>query len=136
MDKGLFIFVTIGLISIYFLTNFVGELQDEDEIKRGVHKKDTQYALYESVDVVGDSILDVHTLDVKKQLEVWNKSELKPKFLALFPNFDEMKRFVNNRVVGEALQNKLLQTIDDVEIQFISGTSNGIESKAKLEALK
>jgi len=46
-----------------------------------------------------------------------------------------MKRYVNNKIVGDALQEKLLKGIDDVEMQFISGTLNGERSKAKLNAI-
>jgi len=134
MDKGLLIFLTIGVISIYFITNFVGEIQRDSEKQTGTYQKKRDKQYY-STNIVGDTILDVHNLEVKKQLEIWNNSELKQEFMELFPNFDAMKRYVNDKIVGDALQEKLLKRIDDVEIQFISGTLNGEQSKSKLNAI-
>ena len=132
MDKGLLTFLAIGLIAIYMVTNMIGDIQDDGEKQRGTYKKENQY---QGVDIVGDTILDVQNIDEKKQLEAWNKSELQHEFIELFPNFDAMKRYVNDRIRGDALQNKLLKRIDDVEIQFISGTLNGEQSKSKLNAI-
>ncbi|MCK5853850.1 MAG: hypothetical protein KAG56_01425 [Sulfurovaceae bacterium] len=136
MDKGLLIFVAIGLIATYLVTNFIGDIQDDDEKQRGTYNKEKQYEEYQRIDIIGDAILDVQHISAKKQLEVWNKSELKQEFLEQFPNFDGMKRYVDGKIKGDALQKKLLQAIDDVEIQFISGTLSGEQSKAKLELLK
>jgi len=135
MDKGLLMFLAIGLIAIYLVTNLIGDIQDDGEKQRGTYKKDNKYEQYHVVDIVGDTILDVQNIDEKKQLEVWNNSEQKQEFMELFPNFDAMKRYVNNKIVGDALQEKLLKGIDDVEMQFISGTLNGERSKAKLNAI-
>ena len=135
MDKGLLIFTAIGLISIYFLINFVGDIQSNNEKPRGAYKKESEYLQYHRVDIIGDTILDVDNIDEKKQLEVWNSSELKKEFMELFPNFDAMKRYVNDKIRGDALQEKLLKRIDDVEIQFISGTLSGEQSKSKLESI-
>ncbi len=135
MDKGLLIFIAIGLIATYFVTNIIGDIQDDGEKQRGTYKKENQYEQYQGVDIVGDTILDVQNIDEKKQLEVWNKSELQHEFIELFPNFDAMKRYVNDRIRGDALQNKLLKRIDNVEIQFISGTLSGEQSKSKLNSI-
>ena len=135
MDKGLLMFLAIGLIAIYLATNFIGDIQDDGEKQRGTYKKENQYEQYQSVDIVGDAILDVQNIDEKKQLEVWNQSPLKQEFIALFPNFDAMKRYVNDKIRGDALQNKLLKRIDNVEIQFISGTLSGEQSKSKINAI-
>ena len=134
MDKGLLTFLAIGLIAIYLVTNLIGDIQDDGEKQRGTYKKD-KYEQYHTVDIVGDTILDVQNIDEKKQLEVWNNSEQKQEFIELFPNFDAMKRYINGKIRGDALQEKLLKRIDDVEIQFISGTLNGEQSKAKLNAI-
>ena len=136
MDKGLLTFLAIGFIAIYLATNFIGDIQDDGEKQRGTYKEKNQYEQYNGVDIVGDTVLDVQHIDAKKQLEVWNNSELKQEFIELFPNFDAMKRYVDGKIRGDALQKKLLQRIDDVEIQFISGTLSGEQSKAKLELIE
>ena len=136
MDKGLLTFLAIGAIAIYLATNLIGDIQDDDEKQRGTYNNKKKYEQYYTVDIVGDSILDVQNIEVKKQIEVWNKSELKYEFIELFPNFDSMKRYIDGKIRGDALREKLLQTINDIEIQFISGTLSGEQSKAKLELIK
>ena len=135
MDKGLLMFLFIGLIAIYLSKNFIGDIQEDVTSSKESYKKENQYSQYQRVDIVGDTILDVQSLEIKKQLEVWNHSELKVEFLELFPNFEGMKRYIDAKIRGDALQNKLLNTIDSVEIEFISGTLSGEKSKAKLEAI-
>ena len=133
MDKGLLTFLAIGLVAIYMATNLIGDIQGDGEKERGTYKKDNQY---NGVDILGDAILDVQHIDEKKQLEVWHSSEFKNEFMELFPNFDGMKRYVDSKIKGDALQKKLISTIDSIEIKFISGTLNGERSKAELESLK
>jgi hypothetical protein len=135
MDKGLLTFLFIGLIAIYLSTNFIGSIQEDVDKESGSYKKENQYEQYYSVDIIGDTVLDVQHVDISKQLEVWNNSELKEGFLELFPDFESMKRYVDGKIIGDALKTKLLQRIDSVEIQFLSGTLNGEQSKAKLESI-
>ncbi len=136
MDKGLFTFLFIGLIAIYLSTNFIGSLQEDVDKESGSYNKKSEYEQYYSVDIVGDRVLNVQELDTKKQLEAWNKSELKEELLELFPDFEGMKRYINGKIIGDALQTKLLERIDSVEIQFLSGTLNGEQSKAKLKSIE
>ncbi|HIM93900.1 MAG TPA: hypothetical protein EYM49_02525 [Campylobacterales bacterium] len=133
MDKGLLTFLAIGLVAIYMVTNLIDDIQDDGEKELGSYKKENQY---NGVNIVGDAILDVQHIDEKKQLEVWHSSEFKNEFMELFPNFDGMKRYVDSKIKGDALQKKLISTIDSIEIKFISGTLNGESSKAKLESLE
>jgi len=137
MDKGLLTFIFVGLIAIYLATNLIGDIQNDDESYQSAsYKKEHQYEQYHGVDIVGDTILEVQHIDAKKQLEVWNSSELKQEFVELFPNFEGMKKYVNSRIVGDALQDKLFETIDSVEMEFLGGTLNGEQAKAKLENIQ
>ena len=131
MDKGLIIFIAIGIGIIYFITSFIGEMQ---------HKEDDKYQnisyQYQSVDSIGQEILELTGVDAKTQLNAWNASRLKKEFLDLFPDFSDMKKFVQERVRGDALQTKLLKNIDSVEGQYVSGTFNAEQAKRALDLLK
>lgn len=61
--------------------------------------------------------------DVKTQLGAWNNSLLKDEFLDLFPDFTEMKNFINDRVRGKILKDKLTKTVTTIEDKFFSGGS-------------
>lgn len=123
MDKGLLGFVAVGAIAVYFVTSFVDKIQDDERYENSgysekIGDKDTQY---QALNSVGDRILDLSLLNEKKQIMVWNQSEIKDEFLTNFPNFLDMREFINDRVVGDTLQKRLIETIDTIEERFIAG---------------
>lgn len=137
MDKNLFIFILIGLGALYFVTDFVGKIQEKDEIYRiNRYIIEHQYAKYQNVDSVGRPILVVNNADEKVQIEAWNFSALKVEFLALFPNYLEMKKFTKERIRGEYLQKRLILIINDVEGKFYSGEINTEQAKRMLDSVK
>ncbi len=136
MDKSLFFFILIGVGFLYFITNFVGELQQEDNLQNEEYKQKHKYDQYQSVDSIGRDILDMTGAPVNTQVQAWNKSILKTEFLELFPDFSEMKIFAKERVRGDALQAKLANAIDDVETQYFSGAMNAEQAKRELGLLK
>ena len=122
MDKSLLIFIAIGIAFIYFITNFVGEIQKEDEKFRNTgYEQQHQYDAYMSKDSIGRDILDFTGASPAIQAKVWNSSTLKEEMLSSFPDFSLMKLFVKERVRGEEFQQRLLQHLDDVELQYFSG---------------
>ena len=137
MDKSLFVFISIGLATIYLVVNFVGDIQAEDDVYRNnEYKIKHKYDQYQKLDSVGQAILAVDGMDTKVQEAAWQKSATKVEFLELFPNYTEMKKFVKERVRGDMLQKKLLQTLDSIEGKFISGTLNAEQAKNALDSLK
>ena len=94
------------------------------------------YDQYQSSDSIGQSVLDVTGAPVATQMAAWNSSTLKDEFLMLFPNFSAMTEFVEGRVRGDTLKNKLLQTISQTEDVFFSGSMNAEQAKKKLGSLK
>jgi len=137
MDKSLFIFIVIGLGALYFVTHIVHDIQAEDNAYySGEYKLKHKYDQYQKVDSVGRSILAVEGTDATIQEAAWNISETKVEFFELFPNYTEMKKFVKERVRGDMIQRKLLQTLDIVEGKFISGTLDVEQAKDALNSLK
>lgn len=133
MDKGLLIFIAIGVIAIYFITSFVDTIQDDERYQNSGYSenskdKDTQY---QSTNSIGDIVLDVSSADAKTQIIVWNRSDIKREFLTNFPNFSNMRAFIEDKVVGDILQQKLREAIDTVEDKFVSGEIKVDEAKRK-----
>ncbi|WP_373030707.1 hypothetical protein [Sulfurovum sp.] len=136
MDKSLFFFVVIGVGFLYFITQFVGDIQEDEKFQNEEYKQKRQYDQYKSVDSIGRDILDMTGTSIDTQVQAWNNSELKTEFLELFPDFSEMKIFVKERVRGETLQAKLTAAVDDVEAQYFSGAMDAERAKRKLGLLK
>lgn len=136
MDKSLFFFVLIGVGFLYFITNFVGDIQQDDKFQNEEYKQKHQYDQYQSTDSIGREILDLTDVPINTQVEAWNNSKLKTEFLTLFPDFSEMKIFVKERVRGDALKARLTNAINDVETQYFAGEMNAEQAKRSLGLLK
>ena len=130
------IFIAIGVGFLYFITNFVGELQQDDNLQNSEYIEKHKYDAYQSADSIGREILDMTGASASVQVAAWNSSKLKEEFLTLFPDFSDMKIFVEERVRGVVLQEKLIGTINDVENQYFSGTVNAEGAKRALSSLK
>jgi hypothetical protein len=136
MDKSLIIFLLIGVGFLYFITNFVGDIQQDEKFQSEEYKQKHQYAQYKSVDSIGRDILDLTGAPISTQVHAWNDSELKTDFLELFPDFSEMKIFINERVRGDALKAKLIDLVDEVESKYFSGAMDAEQAKRELSLLK
>lgn len=136
MDKSLFFFVLIGVGFLYFITQFVGEIQEDEKFQNQEYQEKHQYDQYQSVDSIGREILDMTGAPIGIQVSAWNNSELKTEFLELFPDFSEMKIFIKERVRGDALQVKLTDAVNNVESKYFSGVMNAEQAKRELNLLK
>ncbi|MDM5264047.1 hypothetical protein PF327_07550 [Sulfurovum sp. XTW-4] len=136
MDKSLFFFIVIGIGFLYFVTNFVGDIQEDEKFQNEEYKQKHQFDQYQTVDSIGREILDMTDTPATVQVQAWNNSKLKAEFLELFPDFSEMKIFVKERLRGEILQAKLIASIDSVESQYFSGKMNAEQAKRELSLLK
>lgn len=136
MDKSFMLFILIGIAGAFFVTNFVGDLQKEDEVYRNDgYNMEHAYDQYKTEDSIGRDILDVTGAPVSVQMDAWNASVLKKEFLDIFPDFSGMKTFVQERVRGNALRSKLNSTLDSVETAYFSGAMGAEDAKRKLGSL-
>ncbi len=136
MDRSLFFFIAIGIGFLYFITNFVGDIQEDDKFQNEEYKQKHQYDQYKGVDSIGRDILDVTDMSLDTQIQAWNNSTLKTEFLTLFPDFSAMKKFVEERVRGEALQARLISDISTAEDKYFSGSMNAEQAKRSLGTVK
>ncbi|SFV65612.1 hypothetical protein MNB_SV-13-1757 [hydrothermal vent metagenome] len=137
MNKSLLLYIGVGIAAMYLLTNFLGDVQKDDErFQNDDYNKEHQFDSYSSRDSIGQDILDLSEVSPSVQIAAWNKSTLKEDYLKLFPNFTEMRSFLSDRLRGEALQAKLLNSIDSVEAKFFSGEMSMEKAKRALRNLK
>jgi len=137
MDKTFLFFVAVGIAFLYFVTNFVGDIQEEDDkYRNNAYEQEHKYDKYKSVNSVGQDVLNLLGADAGTQVAAWNECSIKNEFLLLFPDFGDMKLFVKDRIKGDALSTKLLAQIKSVEDKFFSGTMTADQAKQELSSLK
>lgn len=136
MDKSFIVFMAIGLAALYLVTNFIGDIQKEDEVYRNNgYDQEHVYDQYKIEDSIGRELLDVTAAPVSTQMDAWHASVLKTEFLTIFPDFSGMQLFAEERIRGEALKSKLKSTVLSVEDAYFSGGMNAEEAKRKLDSL-
>ena len=127
----------IGLGFLYLTVNFVGDIQEDDEKYRNKgYDQKHMYDKYQTVDAVGQDILNLLGADAGTQIAAWNNSRLKDEFLLLFPDFGNMKTFVKDRINGDVLITKLLTQIGSVEDRYFSGAITADQAQQELSLLK
>ncbi len=137
MSQGFIIFLTIGAIVAYFMTGFVGEIQDADDDlltdQMMVEKEDMSY---HKQDVIGQTVLVFKNESFAKELGIWNRSPLHQEFMHYFPNFLLMKSFINDRVVDKSFQQKFIQKVIKIEDAYFAGEISLMEAKIKLNSIR
>jgi len=137
MDKTFLVFVAIGIGFLYFVTNFVGDIQAEDDkYANQAYTQEHKYDKYVGVDSVGRNVLNLLGADSVTQMAAWNEGGLKEEYLSLFPDFGQMKIFINERIKGEALSVSLSQQLKNVEDKFFSGLMTQEQAKQELSSIK
>jgi hypothetical protein len=136
MDKSLFIFILVGVGAVYFIKGFIGDIQKEDTLQSNQYKQEMQYKTYSKIDSIGREVLDTSDALDQVKMQVWDDSPLKEEFLSLFPNFDAMKTFLDERVLDEVLQKKLYAILSEVEDGYFAGNLTAEKAKQKLNSFK
>jgi hypothetical protein len=136
MSQGLIIFIAIGAILGYILVGFIGDLEEEDDKlltqEKLIRKQDR---VYYQKDVVGQTILVLKDVPMAKKIGIWKRSPLHQEFMDLVPNFEDLRNFVNDRIIDKDFQDKLLKAINTAEDDYFSGKITQGEIKEKLGAL-
>jgi len=133
---GNVIFVGLILVAIIsFLINSINTLQDGTDVNYGfqenveLHGDNGKY----SIDSQGNEILKLHSLSFQEQKKLWNNSVLKEDMVALFPNFSEIKYFIDEHIEDDGkFKQKLLKHVEKVELEYIGGNIKEQSAKATL----
>ena len=128
MGKSMIIALVMGLSLFYVVGKYdlTAPFQNSKKYDN-VHKYDKFYGS----DSIGRDVLDLRGQDDESQLKAWNQSPLKDAFFTLFPDFSDMRYFIEEHLRGEFLINYLLENIEEIESDFFSGTLTTEEAKRK-----
>ena len=140
-DKGFFILVIVAAGFVYFVFNFVSNVQDEKLGKtdyydlNGPGDTQKQISKFYTQDVTGSEILDLSGVSIEQAKEIWRKSPTKNQILQLFPNFKLMKDMIKLKLAPSEFRDYLLQEVDNVESDYLAGTLSSFEAKKRLSEL-
>lgn len=132
--------VIFGGVILFFiisgLVTFINELHDDVDTsyssKKMSHAKEEYSQLY-TVNMYGEMTLVLTGLSERKKIKIWKESLLLEEMLKLFPNFTDMKRVVENRLVDDgSFKDKLLEKIMNIEDRYIGGLETGESARASL----
>jgi len=132
MDKSLLTFIAVGLGFMYLITNFLNDLNATDGISSSYTQQEQQYDQYITFDSINQTILDIKGLDISQQKDIWNHTDLKEEFLSLYPNFQEMHKFIDERIIGDNFKKELHRFIKDIEYNLISSKIDSLEAQKRL----
>ena len=135
MNKSILFFGVVVFFIITWLVGFVNSLEDEVDVGIGFNEKDKVEgeSKYTIVNSSGDEVLLLDKLSLQKQKRLWNNSMLKNDFMELFPNFIDMKYFVEDHIEDEgAFKKELLENIRKVEVEYVSGRVTEERAKSML----
>ena len=128
MDKSMIIVLVMGLGLFYVVGKYdLSEPFQQSEKYDEAH----QYDKFYGNDSIGRDVLDLRGENDERQLEAWNRSPLKDAFFTLFPDFSDMRYFIEEHLRGEFLINYLLEHIEEIESDFFSGKLTTEEAKRK-----
>jgi len=136
MDKSFIVFVGVGVGFLYLITNFVGDLEKDDGYNTtSEYSQDDKYNKYISQDSIGRVVLNLEGISKTTQIDVWNHSKLKEECLSYYPDYDEIKKFIKERVVSQSFQKYLLDNVTQLEKDFLMGKIDSDQALRKLESL-
>jgi hypothetical protein len=136
MDKSFVIFVAVGIGFLYLITNFVGDIEKDDGYNTtSEYSQEAKYDKYIGSDSIGRAILKLEGISKTTQIDVWNHSKLKEECLSYYPDYDEIKKFIKERVVSQSFQKFLLDNVTQIEKDFLMGKIDSDQALRKLESL-
>jgi len=136
LDKSFIIFLIVGIGFFYVVTDFVQDIEKDDGYPITTREQQAhKYDRYIHRDSIDRTILVVDDIDRTTQLEAWRHSDIKKDFLSFYPQFDEMRKVIKERVITKNFQSYLLDKVNTIEREFLSGSLTFDQSKKKLEQL-
>ncbi len=136
MRSELLLLVAVAALFAYFFLSYVKKSGGEGDVSVYGYKASIQSdAKLHQKDDLGQTLLDLSSTPSEEYTEIWKRSPLHQEFIDLVPNFEEMRHFAKDRILGEEFQQKIIQRIDTVEDEYFSGNITQMEIEEKLDAL-
>ena len=135
MRSELLLYLLVAAFFGYFLFGYIQKSEGGGASVFGHSASIQTDARAHSIDVNGQSILDLSEVPEEKQTGIWERSSLHSEFMELIPDFIAMRNFIQDRIIGNEFQEKLRERVNTVEDDFLSGRITQIEIKEKLDEL-
>jgi len=133
------IFFGVGIfLIITWLVGFIKQLNEDVDVSYGFNEKVIVTGDMKNyrLDSSGNEILELDKLSLQEKKKLWNNSTLKEEMILVFPNFEEIKYFIKNRIEDDgSFQHLLLTHVEDVENNYIAGEMTGNRAKSMLSNL-
>ncbi len=137
MFKGLIILLVVGaafLYAVLFLVNKSGVNVSSDAGTSG-YAENIDWKKYYAKDVLGEPILVLKDVPLKKAKLIWRQSPLRKEMLSQFPDFEAIRSFAENRLSPSPFRDYLLKNIDKISGDFQAGLIDANQAKERLFAL-
>ena len=135
MNKTL-IFVSIVLFFLISgLISFIDDLNAEVDVKHGFERTDNSHKItsHYEVNQYGEEVLLLDKFNENEKKMVWEKSIFHEEMLDLFPQFEEMRVLIQERVEENGtFKERLLEHINRVENEYIAGQLDAKSAKKAL----
>jgi len=135
MLKGFVILVGVGVLFAYFVFNFVGNVEEDDEtsVASQDKRKAEEYAKYYHKDAAGNRVLDFSNAPLSKAQAVWKESPIRQKIIEQVPQFEYMKEMINIYLAKSPFRDRLLKRLEKIEGKYLSGSIDTDEARRLLE---
>jgi len=136
VNKGVIVLLAVGLGFLYFATNIVKQVEDDNpRLQNNQSRKAKENLKYYIEDSNGDLVLDFSSESIAKSKLVWKDCIVKKEIMGYFPNFDTMKQIVNNKLIDSKFKTFFLNKLNKTENDYISGNITLDQAKAGLNNL-
>jgi len=138
MNKTVIFFGTVIFFIISWLVGTVNNLHDDVDVSYGFNEKSIVAGDMKNykLDNSGNKILELSTFSLDEKKRLWSQSSLKEEMIELFPDFSEIKYFIENRIEDDgSFKNELLVHVEHVQENYIGGGVTGTKAKIMLSHL-
>jgi len=129
----IFFAIVIGLF-IYWFMGTMNNIIDDTDVSIGFNEKAVVTGSKSAIEynANGNEVIVFNGVSIKEKKRLWNNSDLKVEMVELFPNFSEMKYFVEEHIEDDDFKKLLLSHVEDVEFKYIGGSLTVAEAKQEL----
>ena len=135
MRSELLLYLLVAAFFAYFLFGYIQKSEGGGASVYGHSASIQTDARTHSIDINGQSILDLTETPEEKQAGIWKRSSLHSEFIELIPNFIAMHHFIQDRIIGETFRKRLVTQVNMAEDAYQSGRISQREIKEKLDEL-
>ncbi len=137
MNRSMIIFVVVGIALFFGITNFVGKLKDEDDrLMNASDIQKKQDAEAYRTDVVGNAVIVASNAPIAKRIDTWKRSPLHDEYMDKFPDFSDMKLYIDDRVQDTELKDIIIRSLEKVESKYFAGGLSPIQAKEEIDNLQ